>query len=120
MLRWAIWIATLVPLSAGLAGALTGSAFLAEPAGPATDSHLRYLSGLLLGIGATFAWCAFDLRGRARIYDTLSAIVVTGGLARLLGLALAGTPPAPHLVALVMELGVVPALWLWRRRAFGR
>lgn len=39
-----------------------------------------------------------------------------GGLARLAGWALAGVPPQAHQLTLVMELGVVPALWLWRRR----
>jgi len=42
-------------------------------------------------------------------------VVALGGLARALGLALAGVPPLPHVLALGMELGVTPALWLWWR-----
>ena len=115
LLRATIWLACCVPLLAGLAGALTGAGFLEGPASPATDSHLRYLSGLLLGIGLAFAWAAFDLNRRAWVFDLLAPIVALGGLARLLGLVLAGPPPLPHLLALGMELGVTPALWLWVR-----
>lgn len=117
MLRATIWLACCVPVLAGLAGCLTGAAFLGAAGPPAADSHLRYLSGLLLGIGIGFAWAAFDLERRAWVFDLLTPIVVLGGLARLLGLVLAGSPPLPHLLALGMELGVTPALWLWVRRA---
>lgn len=117
MLPMLLRLAALVPLAAGTAGALTGAAFLGEPAGPATDSHLRYLSGLLLGVGVAAVWCAADLRRRRRVFEAISAMVVLGGLARLAGLGLAGRPPLPHLLALAMELLVVPALWLAVRRA---
>ncbi|TDH60164.1 DUF4345 domain-containing protein [Dankookia rubra] len=117
MLPLAIRLAALVPLLAGGAGALLGPAFLGDTTGPATASHLRYLSGLLLGLGGLAWWCAGNLAARQRVFAALSAMVVTGGLARLLGLALEGLPPWPHVAALGMELGVVPALWLWSRRA---
>lgn len=117
MLPVAIRLAALVPLLAGGAGALTGAGFLGEATGPATDSHLRYLSGVLLGLGLLALWCAADLARRGQVFQALAFVVAVGGLARLLGLALAGTPPLPHLLALGMELGVVPLLWLWWRRA---
>jgi Domain of unknown function (DUF4345) len=116
MLPLAIRLAALVPILAGAAGALLGPAFLGEAAGPATDSHLRYLSGLLLGLGLVAAWCAGDIRSRGAVFTALCALVALGGAARLLGLLLAGPPPWPHILALGMELGVVPALsaWSWR------
>lgn len=113
---WAVRAACLVPLLAGGAGALTGFGFLDQPQGAAADSHARYLSGLLLGIGLLGLWCAQRPRERRAAFSALAFIVLVGGLARLAGLGLAGLPPAPHLLALVMELGVVPALWLWQRR----
>lgn len=111
----AIRLAAAVPILAGGAGALTGAGFLQEAAGPATDSHLRYLSGVLLGLGLTALWCANDLHARGMAFTVLCAVVTLGGLARLAGLPFAGIPPWPHVLALVMELGVVPALWLWSR-----
>ena len=112
MLPLAIRLAALVPILAGGAGALLGPDALGEAAGPAIASHLRYLSGLLLGLGGLAWWCAGDLAARQPIFAALCAMVVTGGLARLIGLAVDGPPPWPHVAALGMELGVVPALWL--------
>lgn len=111
MLPIIIRVACLVPILGGAAGVLTGAGFLDEVAGPATASHLRYLSGLLLGIGLVLAWCAGDLGRRGALFETLCGIVVLGGLGRLLGLAVDGAPPLPHLLALGMELGVTPLLW---------
>jgi peptidoglycan/LPS O-acetylase OafA/YrhL len=116
MLPTSIRIAALVPLLAGAAGALTGAGFLGEGSGPATDSHLRYLSGLLLGLGLLALWCAADLPRRRATFAALCAVVALGGVARLGGL-LHAVPPLPHLLALVMELGVTPALWWWSRRS---
>jgi hypothetical protein len=115
MLPLAIRIAAVVPILAGAAGAVTGAAFLGEAARPATDSHLRYLSGLLLGLGLLAIWCTADLPRRGVPFTALCAIVALGGVARLAGLALHGVPPLPHLLALVMELVITPGLWLWWR-----
>ncbi len=116
MLRALVLLGALVPLSAGLGGALLGPGFAGG--GLAADSHGRYLSGLLLGLGLLAAWCALDLRRRGAVFDALGFVVAVGGLARLLGVALVGVPPWPHVLALAMELVVTPALVLWRRRVF--
>ncbi len=113
---WAVRAACLVPLLAGGAGALTGFGFLDQSHGPAADSHARYLSGLLLGIGLLGLWCAQRPVERGLAFGALCFIVVVGGLARLAGWVLAGVPPLSQVLPLVMELGVVPALWLWQRR----
>ena len=118
ILRAAILFACLVPILAGGAGALSGAGFLGG-GGAALDSHTRYLSGLLLGIGLAFAWASFDLPRRGRIFDVLAPLVVLGGLARLGGL-LHAAPPLPHVLALGMELGVTPLLWWGVRRAMRR
>jgi hypothetical protein len=117
MLAHAIRLAALVPILAGGAGVLTGAGFLGEAAGPATASHMRYLSGLLLGLGITAVWCAADLPRRGAIFEAICAVVVLGGLARLGGVWADGAPPWPHRLALVMELGVVPMLWVWWQAA---
>jgi hypothetical protein len=117
MLPLAIRLAALVPILAGGAGAILGPAFLGEATGPAASSHLRYLSGLLLGLGLTAWWCAAALPRRAGLFGALCAMVTLGGLARLAGLALDPLPPWPHLAALIMELGIVPALWFASRAA---
>lgn len=116
MLPNLIRLAAIIPITAGLAGVVTGAGFLSEPAGPATASHLRYLSGLLLGLGLVALWCAQALPERRGVFSLVCAVVVLGGVARALGWVVDGAPPWPHRLALLMELGVVPALWWASRR----
>jgi hypothetical protein len=80
------------------------------------DSHFRYLSGLLLGIGIAFIVCAANINDRVAVFRSLAVIVILGGLARLLGIFLVRPPSSPHRFALFMELAVVPALLLWLKR----
>jgi hypothetical protein len=79
-------------------------------------SHFRYLSGLLLGLGIAFAASIPTIERRSELFAVLSFIVVVGGLARLASLLSGTTPGTAHILALGMELGVVPLLFLWQRR----
>lgn len=83
---------------------------------PDLESHFRYLSGLLLGIGLAFAASIPTIERRSELFLVLSAIVVVGALARLSALLIYGMPTTPHLLALGMELAVVPLLFAWQRR----
>ena len=116
-LQIAVAIAGLVPVSAGLSGALGGLALMGtEVASIPVDSHFRYLSGLLLGIGIAF-WCVIPTlpssTGPARL---LTFIVFIGGLARLYGWILNSETSAVVIFALAMELIVTPGLCLWQAR----
>ena len=121
LLQIAVTIASLVPISAGLAGAVFGASFLgwlddARFDGRALDSHLRYLSALLFGIGVGFLTTMPDIERHRRRFNLLTAFVLVGGLARLAGLAVSGIPHRGMLFGLAMELIVTPSLWLWQRR----
>ena len=111
-------VAALVPITAGAAGVWRGPAMISNAVTHSADleSHYRYLSGLLLGIGIAFVVGVADVGRRAGLLRALGFIVVMGGLARLLGAALAGFPDALHLFPFFMELVVVPALLLWLTR----
>ncbi len=114
-LQLAIFLAGWVPVLGGATGAARGArAFGAWP-GAAADSHVRYLSGLLLAIGLVFWGCIPAIERRTMIVRTLTFVVVVGGLARLAGWAFAGDPSSMRW-ALIMELGVAPALCLWQTR----
>jgi len=120
-LQAAIGLLALVPVAAGLAGVLQGPAMVDGWLGtPSQDSHLRYLSGLLLAIGVAW-WSVVPAieRHGARV-RLLTALVVCGGLARLLSLALVGAPSVPMLGGLAMELLVTPAIALWQARVARR
>ena len=113
LLQAAVLLAGVVPVSAGLAGVFLGAG-LAGGGGIDLDSHVRYLSGLLLGIGLVFWGLVPTIERRGPIFRILTAIVFVGGIGRLLGLFVIGMPSPPMTAALGMELIVTPLLCLWQ------
>ena len=113
-LQAAVAIAGLVPVAAGLAGALQpGWLALAGP--PSALTHAAYLSGVLLGIGLGF-WSAIPrIETHGTRFALLTAIVMAGGLARLAAALRLGIFTPSVTLPLVMELGVTPALFFWQR-----
>ena len=120
LLQTAVALGCVVPLAGGLLGVVYGAGMLGhagDVGGDITlDSHVRYLSGLLLALGLGFLSIIPDIEGQGSRASLLTAIVVTGGLARLYGVLADGWPGTTMSLALLMELGVVPGLWLWQRR----
>lgn len=116
-LQKVVAVAALVPIAAGLFGTLFGPTLTGDSGVSVSgDSHYRYLSGLLLGIGLLFWSCIPSIEGKTGRFQCLTLIVVAGGLARLVGLGLTGVPSLVMLGALVMELVVTPILCLWQGR----
>jgi hypothetical protein len=116
LLQSTVAIAGLVPVIAGGDGVFCGLRAFALTGDAFADGHLRYLSGLLLGIGFAFWISIPDIeRHRAR-FLLLAAIVFLGGCARLLSALSIGGVTFPGLFALIMELAVTPAICLWQRR----
>ncbi len=108
----------LLPSTAAVAGIVQGPHFLGKPPLVPTDldSHVRYLSGVLLGLLIGYASCIAGFERQRERLTLLVAITIVGGLARLVSLLVVGQPSAGHLAGLVIELGVAPAMWLWQRR----
>jgi hypothetical protein len=84
------------------------------------DSHYRYLSGLLLGIGLAFLAALPTIERRTETVRILGMLVVIGGLGRLLSLIGVGVPSAGHLFGLGMELLVTPLIVAWQGRVAAR
>ena len=114
-LQIAILLAGLVPLLGGGLGVTFGEAAFGPWAGGGEDSHIRYLSGLLLAIGLMFWSCIPTIERRGETMRLLTAMVFVGGLARLGGLIVVGDPGRMRW-ALVMELVATPAICLWQAR----
>lgn len=111
-----IGVVALIPIAAGFAGMVQGLA-LVHGAGDATsDSHFRYLSGLLLGIGLTYWSCVPAIERHGARLTVLTVIVFIGGLGRAFSLLSVGSPSGFHIAALGVELVIAPAVWLWQRR----
>ena len=120
LLQLAVAVACIVPLSAGAVGIVQGPAMIPHISEASTDadlqSHFRYLSGLLFGLGVAFAATVPSIERRSEVFLGLCGAVVAGGLARLLGVFAAGPPTRVHQLALLMELVVVPLLLVWQRK----
>jgi len=112
-LQIAVSLAGLVPVYAGSSGAIVGLDFFSLSGGESAESHVRYLSGLLLGIGLMFWSCVPRIETKTIIFRTLTLIVFAGGLARLAGLG-DWTPTGVTIFALIMELIVTPLLCFWQ------
>ena len=123
LLQLTVLALSAVPISAGAAGVLLGPMLVGGGGPTDLDSHFRYLSGLLLGLGLLFAASVPQIERRTAWFRLGAAIVVCGGLGRLLSLVQAGAPSPPHFVGLTLELAVVPLLVVWQAtvaRAFAR
>ena len=121
LLQIVVAVGSLVPIAAGVAGIVLGPAMVDAGAAPIpADSHFRYLSGLLLGIGIAFATTIPAIERRTARFRLLTTIVVIGGIGRLVSLLARGTPDKPMMFALVMELIVTPSLALWQNRVARR
>ncbi|HZA92227.1 MAG TPA: DUF4345 domain-containing protein [Gemmatimonadales bacterium] len=120
LLQQSVAIVATIPVATGLYGVLFGQALTGDAVSISAESHFRYLSGLLLGIGLCF-WSTLPSieihTGRIRL---LTLLVVIGGLSRLIGLALTGLPSLFMLGGLIVELIVAPALCLWQTRVANR
>jgi len=109
-LQTCVALGGLVPVSVGTWGVLSDLG----AQGDGLASHERYLSGLLLAIGLAFWTTISNIEGKTGRFRLLTALVVVGGISRLLGVALGDTLSWPVGGALAMELLVAPLLCLWQ------
>jgi hypothetical protein len=121
--RWLqilIALGGLIPVGAGLSGALLGPSMLHQVGDLTLDSHFRYLSGLLLAIGLGY-WTAIpNIEKQGQRIGILTMIVVGGGFCRALGMLLYGPPGGAMSTALLVELGGAPLVYLWQQRVARR
>ncbi len=117
-LQIAVSLGALVPLLAGAAGVILGPGMLANESIStiAMDSHYRYLSGLLLGIGIGFWTTIPNIETKTARFQLLGAIVFLGGLGRLYSLLTVGMPDHMMLFGLTMELIITPLFVMWQAK----
>jgi Domain of unknown function (DUF4345) len=120
LLQQSVAIAATVPVAAGLYGVLFGQALTGDAVSISAESHFRFLSGLLLGIGLCFWSTLPAIEARTNRFRLLTLLVVIGGLGRLVGLGLTGLPSLFMIGGLILELIVAPVLCLWQTRVANR
>lgn len=119
-LQQAVALIALLPVAVGLYGVLFGQALTGDTVSISAESHFRFLSGLLLGIGILFWSTVPRIELHTGRFRLLTLLVVIGGMARLTGLALTGLPSLFMIGGLFIELVVTPALCLWQTRVANR
>ena len=120
LLQSTIAVAAVVPLLAGLAGVLHGPAMAGAVFGGPADSEFRYLSGILIGVGAAYWMLVPAIEREGQRLFMLTLIVVVGGFCRAIGLLISGPAGPGAYLPLVMELVVAPAVYLWQSRVAQR
>jgi hypothetical protein len=116
LLQAVVALACIVPVVTATTGILRGAAWLQPLPAISMDSHFRYLSGIFLVMGLGFASCISGIERKGGRLRLLGAMVVVGGLARLLSLSEVGAPSIGHLAGLGIELIVVPLVLGWQTR----
>ncbi len=120
LLQAAIAMGGCVPVFAGGAGMLFGMDVLAGQGDisidVSRDSHFRYLSGLLFGIGIAFWYAIPTIETKTYHARLLCLPIVMGGFARLGAALFVGVPKTGMIFAIVMDLVITPALCLWQSR----
>lgn len=113
LLQAMVIAACAVPLMAGLAGMISGAQFLGTGS-INLDSHFRYLSGLLFGIGLGFLSTIRSIESHTMRFRLLTWLVVIGGFSRLIGILIVGWPDNSMVFGLCMEILITPALCIWQ------
>ena len=121
LLQVVIAVSGFVPVLGGMTGALLGSTMTGSPpSDPSLDSMVRYLSGLLIGIGLAFWEAIPQIEDRTARVRLLTLIVFLGGLIRLVGVVMVAVPGPQMLFGLGMEVVVTPLICLWQGRVARR
>ena len=118
LLQGVVAIACLLPLLVGGQGIVHGPAPFGHLADVPRDldSHFRYISGIFFATGLGFLSCIPHIETKGPRFRLLGALIVVGGLARLVSLIDVGMPSRGHVLGLGMEILVVPLLTLWQAR----
>jgi hypothetical protein len=116
LLQQSVAIVAAVPVATGLYGVLFGQALTGDAVSISAESHFRFMSGLLLGIGLGFWSTLRSIETNTGRFRLLTLLIVIGGLGRLIGLGLTGLPSLFMIGGLVVELVVAPVLCLWQTR----
>ncbi|MEV7596341.1 DUF4345 domain-containing protein [Kitasatospora sp. NPDC089797] len=110
VLRVLAWTMGVACVAIGLEHLLAGAAALpgtADP-GPTVDSFARFMGAVFAGYGAAWIWAVRQTPVPAWAVRWLAGILLLGGLARVLGLAVDGRPHWFQLVLMAVELGLPP------------
>ncbi|WP_189916922.1 DUF4345 domain-containing protein [Kitasatospora xanthocidica] len=113
-LRVLTWTMGVACVAIGFFHILLGNAAMPgiADAGPTVGSFGRFMGAVFAGYGAAWIQAARQTPVPARTVRWLAAVLLLGGLARVLSLAVDGRPHGFQLVLMVIELGLAPVYLL--------
>lgn len=120
LLQQTVAVLAAIPVAIGLYGVLFGQALTGDAVSISAESHFRFMSGLLLGIGLCFWSTVPSIENKTNRFRLLALLVIIGGLGRLIGLILTGLPSFFMIGGLFIELIVTPVLCIWQTRVANR
>ena len=120
LLQKVIGLVALIPIMVGGYGILYGATSTGDSVSIATQSHIRFLSGLFFAIGIGFLSTLPKIELKTNRFRFLSALVFAGGIARLVGFQFAGLSSVLVLVGMAYELIATPILCFWQGRVAKR
>lgn len=111
LLQTVVALTCVVPISVGLYGIAGG---FTDRETTEFVNHVRYLSGLLLGIGLYFLISLPRIEILTKPYRLLTGIIFIGGLSRVLGIFLGDAVSIGTLAPLAVELILCSLICLWQ------
>lgn len=111
VLAWTMGVACVAIGFEHLLGGPVGFPGIPDP-GPTVDSFGRFMGAVFVGYGAAWIRAARQAPVPAREVRWLTAVLLLGGLGRVLGLVVDGRPHWFQLVLMGIELGL-PAVYFW-------
>ncbi|MFF2747689.1 DUF4345 domain-containing protein [Kitasatospora sp. NPDC058048] len=114
-LRVLTWTMGIACVAIGFLHILLGNAAMPgiADAGPTVGSFGRFMGAVFAGYGVAWIRAARQAPVPARTVRWLAAVLLLGGLARVLSIVLDGRPHWFQLVLMAIELGLAPVyLWL--------
>lgn len=114
-LRALAWTMGIACVAIGFLHILLGNAAMPgiADAGPTVGSFGRFMGAVFAGYGLAWIQAARQAPVPARTVRWLAAVLLLGGLARVLSIVADGRPHGFQLVLMAIELGLAPVyLWL--------
>jgi hypothetical protein len=115
-----LWLLGAVPIATGLL-AIIGGPTVAPGGGPTTpsvDSEYRFVNVFWLGAGLILYWTLLRPAPRALVTRVVLILAASGGIARLISVAVVGWPHPIFVGTIGLELVVVPLVIWWHSRVF--
>lgn len=114
------WVLGAVPIASGLVAIIAGPAFApgGAPTTASLDSEYRFVNVFWLGAGLTLYWTLLRPAPRALVTRLVLVLAASGGIARLISVAVVGWPHPVFIGTIGLELVVVPIVIWWHSRVF--